>query len=58
MGILRIFRRTNEKKGKAERHQHRNLTGKELQDFPEHLRKKANLVERKGLWNITEWRDG
>jgi hypothetical protein len=57
MGILRIFRRTNEKKGKAERHQHKNLTMKELKDFPKHLIKKANLL-KKGLWNITEWREG
>jgi hypothetical protein len=57
MGILRIFRRTREKKGKAERHQHKNLTDKELKDFPRHLIKKANLL-KKGLWNITEWREG
>jgi len=58
MGILRIFRRANEKKGKAERHHHTNLTDKELKDFPRHLIKKANLAGRKGLWNITEWREG
>ena len=58
MGILRIFRRTNEKKRKAERHQHKNLTDKELKDFPRHLIKKGQLAKRKGLWNITEWREG
>ena len=57
MGILRIFRRANEKKGKAARHHHTNLTDKELKDFPRHLIKKANLL-KKGLWNITEWREG
>lgn len=58
MSILRIFRRNQERKEKASRHQHRNLTSKELKDFPRHLIKKANLAERKGLWNITEWREG
>ena len=56
MGVLRIFRRLQEKRGKAIRKQYYRINDGELKGLPDHLIEKANLTGDY-RWNVTEWRE-